>query len=157
MTDTHTINAVARLDAESAIHRLLASYVHCLDEGKFAEIAVLLQHAKFDILGKIASGNAEIEAFLNSGVQVHADGTPRTWHTLANILVDVDPAGDKATSASYYTVHQQLDGFPLQPIVTGKYLDRFERHDGEWRFVHRTLTAHSIGDLKHHVKGDNAA
>ena len=157
MPDTNTPSIIARLNAESAIHHLLASYVHFLDEGKFAEIAALLQHAKFDILGKIASGQAEIEAFLHSGVQVHADGTPRTWHTLANILIDVDPAGDKATSASYYTVHQQLEGFPLQPIVTGKYLDQFERHDGEWRFVHRALTAHSIGDLQHHVKGDNAA
>lgn len=157
MSDTNTPETIARLDAESAIHRLIASYVHLLDEGKFGEIAELLQHAEFDIVGNVASGRANIEALLYANVQLHADGTPRTWHTLANTLIDVDPTGEKATSSSYYTVHQQIDGFPLQPIVTGKYLDRFERRDGEWRFVHRALTVHSIGDLQHHAKSAVAA
>ena len=25
---------------------------------------------------------------------------------------------------------------PLQPIAAGRYLDRFERVDGRWRFTH---------------------
>ncbi|MGQ8630243.1 nuclear transport factor 2 family protein [Agrobacterium sp. DKPNP3] len=148
---------VTRLAAESSIRKLIASYVHYLDEGNFAAVAELLQHAEFDIVGKVVSSKEGIRAFLDAGIRRHSDGTPRTWHTVTNILVDVDHSGHTARASSYYTVHQQLDGFPLQPIVTGKYLDRFELHEGEWRFVHRSLTAHSIGDISNHVMGENAA
>ncbi|ATI79938.1 nuclear transport factor 2 family protein [Sphingobium yanoikuyae] len=156
MTDIRTADPLAVLSAESAIHGLLARYVHYLDEGNFAGIAELLQYADFDIVGTVVSGRQEIETFLEGGIQRHADGTPRTWHTVANILIEVDPSGETATAHSYYTVHQQLDGFALQPIVTGKYLDRFEKHDGKWRFAHRALTAHSMGDIRHHVMGANS-
>jgi hypothetical protein len=70
---------------------------------------------------------------------------------MRHILIDVDPSADTAKSASYYVVRRQLDGFPLQPILAGKYLDRFERHDGNWRFVRRTVTVHLLGDLRRHV------
>lgn len=50
-------------------------------------------------------------------------------------------------------MHQQFDGFALQPICAGKYLDRFELQDGEWRFTRREVTLRFAGDLQHHVKG----
>jgi len=155
MTDLQ-MNTINRLDAESAVRRLIARYAHSLDEGKFGEIADLLQNAEFDIVGTVVAGREEIEAFLIAGIQRHADGTPRTWHTVTNTLINIDASGEQASSSSYYTVFQQLGGFPLQPIVTGKYLDRFARVDGEWRFVRRAVTAHSMGDLQHHVMGSNA-
>lgn len=151
-----TNDILDHLSAESAINRLLTSYVHLLDAGRFLEVAELLKDAEFDVLGNVATGREQIEGFLAVGVQRHLDGTPRTWHTLSNILIDVDPSGTRATSSCYYTVHQQLDGFPLQPIVTGKYLDEFERHDGRWRFSRRTVQANLVGDLKHHVGGQSA-
>jgi hypothetical protein len=61
---------------------------------------------------------------------------------------------DSATSAkavSYFTVHQELPGLPLQPIVTGRYLDTFEFLDGEWRFASRSVQPRLIGQLGHHV------
>ncbi|OAN63772.1 nuclear transport factor 2 family protein [Sphingomonas sp. TDK1] len=155
MTDAQT-KTINRLDAEGAVRQLIARYAHHLDEGKFGEVADLLQHAEFDVVGNVVAGRDAIEAFLDAGIQRHADGTPRTWHTVTNTLIDVDGSGEQASSSSYYTVFQQLDGFPLQPIVTGKYLDRFARVDGEWRFVRRAVTAHSLGDLQHHVMGSNA-
>lgn len=155
MTDSNLADSIMRLDAERAIRHLLASYVHYNDEGKFAEVAELLQYAEFDVAGNVVSGRAEIEAFLEAGVQRHADGVPRTWHTVTNVLIDVDSSGKRASSSSYYTVHQQLEDFPLQPIVTGKYLDQFERHDGQWHFTHRAVTVHLLGNLQHHVKGAN--
>lgn len=154
MTGTDkSLDILARLDAESAIHRLQATYTHRLDSGDFEGVADVLQHAVLHVMGNEASTIEGLLAFFNAGLQVHTDGTPRTWHTVANVLIEVDPSGDKASSASYYTVHQQLDGFPLQPICTGKYLDQFERHDGEWRFSRREVTLRLPGDLQHHVQG----
>jgi len=52
---------------------------------------------------------------------------------------------------SYFTVHQELPGLPLQPIVTGRYLDTFEFVDGKWRFASRSVQPRLIGELGHHV------
>lgn len=150
---THAPEILVRLAAESAIHRLHATYIHCLDSGDFAGVAEVLQHAVIHVLGNEASSVEGLLGFFEAGLQVHADGTPRTWHSITNVLVDVAPLGHKASSESYYTVHQQLDGFALQPICAGKYLDRFELHDGEWRFTRREVTLRFAGDLQHHVKG----
>lgn len=150
---SHTPDIVARLAAESAIHHLHATYIHRLDSGDFAGVAEVLQHAVIHVLGTEASTLEGLLGFFEAGLQVHADGTPRTWHSITNVLIDVDPSGVTASSASYYTVHQQIDGFPLQPICAGKYLDQFERHYGQWRFSRREVTLRFAGDLQHHVKG----
>lgn len=151
MSDTAQL--LAPLAAESAIHRLHATYIHRLDSGDFAGVADVLQHAVLHVLGAEASTREGLLAFFEAGLQVHEDATPRTWHSITNVLIDVAPSGDKASSASYYTVHQQLNGFALQPICTGKYLDEFELHDGEWRFSRREVTLRFAGDLQHHVQG----
>ena len=154
MTGTNKgLDILERLDAESAIHRLHATYTHLLDSGDFEGVAYVLQHAVLHVMGNEASTIEGLLAFFTAGLQVHTDGTPRTWHTVANVLIDVDSSGDKASSSSYYTVHQQLDGFPLQPICTGKYLDEFEKYDGEWQFSRREVTLRLPGDLQHHVQG----
>jgi len=146
-------DTLTRLEAENAIHRLLATYCHNLDDGKFTENAVLLQHATMEVLAEVAAGRDEIERFFESHVQRHGDETTRTWHTVSNVIVDVDPCGTRATSASYFVVHQELGGFPLQPICTGRYHDTFEKKDGHWRFSHRLLKPRLFGDLRFHAVG----
>jgi len=148
---TNPTDHIARLDAESAIARLLATYTHLLDDGKFDKVAELLQHSTMEILGTFAIGRDGIEKSLIAGVQRHEDGTPRTWHSVSNTIIDIDASGEKATSVCYFTVHQELEGFPLQPICTGRYHDTFEKHDGEWRFVYRLLKPRHFGDLHNHV------
>lgn len=148
---TTTITSLDALLAEANIKRLLATYVHYLDDGKFSEIAALMAHSTFRVLADIASGRDEIEAFLTRGVQRHADGTPRTWHSVSNVLVNVDASCERASSVSYFTVHQELAGFPLQPICTGRYEDTFERRDGEWRFASRVVAPRHFGDITRHV------
>ena len=147
---------VARLAAESAIHRLHATYIHRLDSGDFDGVVQVLKHSVIHVLGTEASSVEGLLNFFHAGVQRHADGTPRTWHSITNVLIDVAPSGDKASSQSYYTVHQQLDDFPLQPICAGKYIDQFELREGEWRFTRREVTLRFAGDLQHHVGGTNA-
>ena len=47
---------------------------------------------------------------------------------------------------------QQTDESPLQTIVTGRYHDRFERVDGQWRYSYRDLTLiDMVGDVSHHL------
>jgi len=144
-------NIIALLDAEREITRLISTYPYLVDSGKFDEVAKLLQHATLQVPGHVVKGRAEIEQYFVSGIQRHYDETPRTWHAVSNILVNVDLDKDSATSTSYFTVHQELPKFPLQAICTGRYEDRFAKLDGTWQFIRREVVAHLMGDVKFHV------
>jgi hypothetical protein len=48
-------------------------------------------------------------------------------------------------------VLQQLDDFPLQVIVAGRYYDTFARVDGAWRFTVRRMYVDLRGDLRRHL------
>jgi hypothetical protein len=47
---------------------------------------------------------------------------------------------------------QARPDFPLQIIATNIHRDRFERHDGYWRFVERVDVPGLIGDMSHHTR-----
>jgi hypothetical protein len=51
-------------------------------------------------------------------------------------------------------VLQQVDDFPLQPIIAGQYRDRFEKVDGGWRFTERVIHPDLIGDLSRHMRAN---
>lgn len=144
------------LQAERDITRLINSYPYLLDSGNFGQVAELLRHATLEAPGHQVTGRDEIEQFLTSGIKRHQDGTPRTWHAVSNIIIEGDPLSGETSTSSYFTVHQELPGFSLQPICTGHYKDRFALINGEWQFVHRTVVPHLIGDLRFHVSGTNA-
>jgi len=84
-------------------------------------------------------------------VAIHDDGTPRTRHLVATPILEVDEEADSATCRSTYTVFQQVAAGPLQPIISGRYHDRFERVDGTWRFAERTYAVDLVGDLSDHM------
>lgn len=66
------------------------------------------------------------------------DGMHRTQHIIGNILIKLD--GDTAYGESYFIAHHAIpagDGTDNFMIAAGRYLDRFERRDGEWRMAHR--------------------
>jgi hypothetical protein len=42
---------------------------------------------------------------------------------------------------------QATERIPLQPIVGGRYRDRFGRIDGAWAFVERFIQVDQVGDV----------
>ena len=80
----------------------------------------------------------------------YEDGTPRTKHVISNLTVEL--AGDTATSRCYFTVLQAAPDGPLVAILAGRYHDRFERVDGQWRFVDRLIHPDLFGDLGGHMR-----
>ena len=65
-------------------------------------------------------------------------GMKRTQHLIGNVLIEVD--GDAARGESYFNAHHaiaQPDGSDAHMIAAGRYLDRFERRAGDWKFAHR--------------------
>jgi hypothetical protein len=66
--------------------------------------------------------------------------------------VIIEPDGPEAARAqSYILVHQATDALPLQPIIGGRYHDRFARVGGAWRFSERRMEIDLFGNLSAHL------
>jgi 3-phenylpropionate/cinnamic acid dioxygenase small subunit len=138
-----------------AVNHLLMTYAERVDGGRWGELGELFEHATYRIehaeTGDVSvyEGAGAVRAFGEQTI-VYDDGTPRTKHVITNVDIRID--GDVATSSCNATVFQQVDDFPLQPIAAGRYLDRFEKVDGTWRFAERTITGFLQGDRSRHIK-----
>ena len=77
-------------------------------------------------------------------------GTPRTRHLVLNLIVEIVDAGT-ATARSTFCVVQATDLIPLQPIIAGRYQDRFARDDGGWFFTERIIDVEMVGDVSDHL------
>ena len=139
-----------------ALENLIATYAELVDGGDFRGVASLLADATFTGAAGSVSGQEAIEKMLRDSLIVYDDGTPRTKHATTNIAIEVDEEAGTAVSRSYFTVLQALPGLALQPIVSGRYQDRFERRDGQWRFVERHVRSDLVGDVSRHLR-DTAA
>ena len=135
-----------------AIENLIATYAELVDAGNFAAVGELLANATFTGGVGSVSGSEAIERMLKENVIVYDDGTPRTKHVTTNVLIEIDDQAGTAVSRSYFTVLQALPDLPLQPIASGRYQDRLERHDGQWRFVERQVRTDLVGDMSRHLQ-----
>lgn len=143
-------------DDATAITNLLYRYAELMDSGRFEDLEhELFSRARFTVVPPPAEqiDGAAMTALIVRTTIRHADGTPRTKHVITNPFVEIGPGADTATCRSYYTVLQQTDTLPLQPIVAGRYHDRFARIDGEWRFTERDYTMlDMVGDVSQHLR-----
>jgi 3-phenylpropionate/cinnamic acid dioxygenase small subunit len=135
-----------------AIENLIATYAELVDDGDFAGVGMLLADATFTGGGGSVSGADAIEKMLRDSLIVYDDGTPRTKHVTTNVAIEVDEEAGAAVSRAYFTALQALPDLALQPIVSGRYQDRFERRDGQWRFVERRVRTDLVGDVSRHLR-----
>jgi hypothetical protein len=138
--------------AHEAIRNLLGRYCEAIDAGDLDGVADLFGGAVLrDAAGNEVGRGREGAARLFAGTRLHADGTPRTRHITANSIIDVDDDAGTATARSAYVVFQATDTLALQPIITGRYRDRFARHHGTWSFTERTFAVDLVGELGEHL------
>jgi 3-phenylpropionate/cinnamic acid dioxygenase small subunit len=136
-----------------AIGDLITIYAELVDDGDFAGLGTLLADATFTGGGEPVSGAQAIEKMFQDTLIVYDDGTPRTRHIITNVRIQVGEAADTAVSRSYFTALQAVPDLALQPIASGRYHDRFERRNGQWRFAERRVHVDLAGDLSHHLRG----
>jgi hypothetical protein len=139
-------------DEYRQIERLIYLYPYYLDDGRFAEMGELFADADVYVGSELlahhdAGAVAELWARY---VRIHPNGTPRTHHIATNLLIEDDGPG-QAKAYSYILVVQHADGFPLQPITAGDYLDRFANTGGSWRFTERRVGNDLFGNMSHHL------
>ena len=140
-------------DDRAAIAALIYGYAERIDAGDLDGVAALFADAVYrSDKGGRYEGAAAVRQVLGTLVKIHDDGTPRTMHVTTNLVIDCAPGGDEATARSYFTVLQATAATPLQPIVAGRYHDRFVRRDGVWRFADRLIFMDLMGDLSDHLR-----
>ena len=132
-----------------AIAALIYTYAERVDAGDLDGMAALFAHATYRSQVAEYSGSTELAAVMKRRIRLH-DGVPRTKHVTTNLMINVD--GDTATARSYFTVLQATSALPLQPIVAGRYHDRFVRAAGAWRFADRLVLIDLPGDLSQHLR-----
>jgi 3-phenylpropionate/cinnamic acid dioxygenase small subunit len=135
-----------------AIENLIATYAELVDDGDFAGLGAMLGDATFTGSGAPVSGPDAIEKMFRDMLIVYDDGTPRTRHVTTNVVIEADEEAGTAVSRAYFTVLQALPGLVLQPIVSGRYRDRFERRDGQWRFAERRVLVDLVGNVSRHLR-----
>jgi 3-phenylpropionate/cinnamic acid dioxygenase small subunit len=144
------------VDSAREIENLLYRYAECIDAGDLAGVADLFAH------GRVAAspeakpehtfeGRERVHALYKGSTRIYDDGSPHTKHVTTNAIIEVDEAAGRGTARSYYTVFQQVEDLPLQPIIAGRYHDSFHRIDGRWWFDTRILFVDLVGDLSHHL------
>jgi len=138
--------------SEIEIANLVYRYAEHIDSGDFEGAAGLFSHARI----KTAQGElgpAEVLEMWRSSIILYEDGTPRTKHVITNPIIEVDEAAGVGTCRTYYTVMQQAEDGPLEPVICGRYHDTFERIEGRWRFRHRDYSLHDLpGDMSRHSR-----
>ena len=145
-------------ESHHAISVLMFRYAECVDQADFDGLAELF--AEGTMRSSSAADSEEgmtgkqVSRFYAATNRVHPDGTLRTRHQTTNVWIDIDESADRATARSYYVVLQATPKLPFQPIVGGRYEDRFERVDGVWRFADRLVHVDQIGDMSEHLSFD---
>ncbi len=146
-------------ESHYAITTLMYRYTEYIDAADFDALAELFADAVLTnegVPGEIAGGAAIKQLYVSTN-RVHPDGTLRTRHVTANVIVDIDEQAGTASARSSFVVFQQTPALPLQPIVTGRYRDRFARTNRGWSFAQRHIIVDHVGDVREHLAFDLAA
>ena len=152
-------------DDRAAITELLYRYAELIDAGDFDGLGALRAEAEFGgPRTPRARGAAQIAALFAATTRRFADGTTKTRHLVLNPIVEI--GGDTARARSTFCVVQATDRVALQPIVVGRYFDRFARDPGAdvspgspggWRFTERVAEVEMVGEVCDHLLVDPGA
>ena len=135
------------------IAALVYRYADLLDQGDLDGVAALFAHATWGsgTRHERMRGTEQVRRMYD-GVILYEDGTPHTKHVITNLVIEHEEGATQATARSYFTVLQARPDLPLQPIIAGRYHDRFEGVAGRWRFADRQIIPDLIGDLSRHLR-----
>ena len=132
------------------ITELLYRYAELIDSGDFDGVGRLLARASFGGTSTPSVSGAEnIAGLFGMTTRRFPNGSPKTRHLVLNAIVEVD--GDVATARSTFCVVQATDAVPFQPIVAGRYYDRFARDADGWYFTERKADVEMVGDVSDHL------
>jgi 3-phenylpropionate/cinnamic acid dioxygenase small subunit len=124
-----------RLADQHEIRDVIYSYCRGIDRRDFALVRDCFHADATDDHGDQCRS---VDEFIDY-VQVAVSRYERTMHFIGNVLVAVD--GDTARAESYAIAYHRLGANERKPerdyVVGLRYVDDFERRDGQWRIATR--------------------
>ncbi len=127
-------SAPERLGDEAALSRLVDLYARAVDRGDMALLASLFTpDATLDFGAMFSGGRDDFVAMIGASM-----AGMRTHHFMGNRLYAVN--GDEG-EGEIYSINTHVLGTKdggRDYIGAGRYLDRYRRTPGGWRFAHRT-------------------
>jgi ketosteroid isomerase-like protein len=130
-----------RLEDREAIRELQATYCFLVDDGRFEELVErwFTEDARCDFHDAaavmppfVSTGRTEILAFFTGVVAVLLEDM---CHTVHNQRIVID--GDAADGECYFELTAKHPATDEAVVGAGRYLDRYRRVDGGWRFSER--------------------
>ena len=144
-------DSAAYATAVNDIRNLLHRYCELQDTGDMEATTELFRYSSYIVPG-VASHHGYDEILkAKSGNKKYDDGTLKTKHVTTNSIIEVDLDAGTATARSYFTVFQATPQLPLQPIIAGRYYDRFECVDGTWRYCELMIYGDLRGNMTAHI------
>lgn len=126
-----------RLVAKDAIRDLAARYMRGQDRLDHAlQLATFWPDSTTDY-GIFTGSGPDFVDFAQGLLADHV----ANQHLIGQHLISFDAADpDRAFGEVYYYAFHRVieDDTPTDMVICGRYLDRYARRDGEWRFAHRT-------------------
>ncbi len=145
--------AVAVLSDGDLLRNLLGRYCDLMDAGDWEGVGTLFAGGRLATEDGtlLATGAEEVARFYREGTRLHG-WSPRTKHVVANSVIELSHDGERAEVRSSYVVLQAVESvLALQPIITGRYVDSFDRADDGWTWVERRFAVDLVGDLSLHL------
>lgn len=131
------LDRVRALLDERAIHGVLLRYARGVDRGDEALIRSAYHDDGWDDHGVWSGLGSDFAAYIVPRVRGRWEGVQ---HAMCNTIVELD--GAAAHVETYFVASHERhaeDGAHQVVQFGGRYLDRFERRDGEWRIAHRRV------------------
>jgi 3-phenylpropionate/cinnamic acid dioxygenase small subunit len=138
---------------------LIYRYAELIDSGNLEGVAELFRRG--EIYSRVhdvkRTGFDEVLQMYQLSCRLYADsGTPLTKHLTTNVIIELEDGGLQASARSYYTVLQATETLPLQPIISGRYVDSFRKVGAQWEFAQREMLVDLIGDCSAHLLYDSS-
>lgn len=122
------------LETKAQLELLLTQCGYAIDRGDYDAIRRLYHPDAYDDHGAY---KGDVEGLIAWFKEVQA-GIESSAHTLINMHFARE--GDLAESQSRGITYLRFKGDPSQNMmVVGRHFDRYERRDGAWKFIHRSL------------------
>jgi hypothetical protein len=125
---------IETLLAKQEIYELSCRYMRGLDR---LDRDLLLSVFHEDGWCEYGISNCPPDEFIKFAVNA-LQGHEANQHMIGNVLIEVE--GDEAFGEVYFNAYHKIrgeSGFD-DVIIAGRYLDRYEKRNGEWKFSYRS-------------------
>jgi hypothetical protein len=131
-----SLDQLDELLAKQSLHELLSAYCRAVDRADEQALRALF-HPDAIVNGGVVNGDAA--AFASGVARWLRANAPVAFQTITNEYFEV--SGARASGECYVLALNTSVGSAgnTDTITAGRYLDRFERREGQWKFIEHTF------------------